>query len=222
MRWENARPITVFLVCILGILVPNLVGTAYANLGNLNRMTFRLSVGDDSTSQDAIWYFEQAIRWLPDSQRIQLNLGIYYAAAGETLAAVEACSKIWDYVGAYRFILTVAPQESRLAQLVSSEHLGVVVDPDDIEAIASTILHLIGMHRQGALTIQPSAEFLEKASRTYSEKQLACVLDSVLKEANHLWRPRFRHGVFLRILFRRYTPSTVLSFLSFYFHHGGF
>jgi glycosyltransferase involved in cell wall biosynthesis len=92
-------------------------------------------------------------------------------------------SKFWDYLGARRVILGLVAPESRVAQCIIREDLGVVAHPTDVGAIRRSIAVLYDRFSEGDLGVAPSGEFLKSASRAECERRFASVLDSALKSS---------------------------------------
>lgn len=91
----------------------------------------------------------------------------------QSLAALAACdaalllqpgtstqipSKLFEYVGFGKRILAIAPADSAVAKLVEQNHLGAVVDPDNVQEIAAAIGSMYLRHKDDAEKIGISDE----------------------------------------------------------------
>lgn len=116
--------------------------------GDLSSNRFRLDlVGSVELDYDLGSYISQEEL----QQFISLRGEVSYA---ESISAVAACdatlllqpgtttqipSKVFEYIGLSKRILTVAPLNSSVSQLVKDNCLGVLADPDDVDSIADAI-----------------------------------------------------------------------------------
>ena len=88
--------------------------------------------------------------------------------------------KIFEYLAAERPILAAVPPDGAAAQLVRDTGAGVVVPPDDVDALQAALLELHRRWREGRLNGTPlSAEWRERLSRGARVEELADVLRSV-------------------------------------------
>jgi glycosyltransferase involved in cell wall biosynthesis len=88
--------------------------------------------------------------------------------------------KIFEYLAAERPILAVVPSDGAAARLVQDTGAGVVVPPDDVEAIREALLDLHRRWREGNLDDTPlSAEWRRRLARGARVEELADVLRSV-------------------------------------------
>jgi glycosyltransferase involved in cell wall biosynthesis len=88
--------------------------------------------------------------------------------------------KIYEYLAAERPILAVVPNDGAAAQLVRDTGAGVVVAPDDIEAMRRAVLDLDRRWREGSLGDTPlSAEWRQRLARGARAEELADLLRSV-------------------------------------------
>jgi glycosyltransferase involved in cell wall biosynthesis len=88
-------------------------------------------------------------------------------------------SKIFEYFGVGRPILALTP-EGAVAELVREAQAGVVVRPDDVDAIRDAIVALHGQWRRGTLVRPGNQEFIATCSWQARTAQLAAALDSVV------------------------------------------
>jgi glycosyltransferase involved in cell wall biosynthesis len=88
--------------------------------------------------------------------------------------------KIYEYLAAERPILAAVPTDGVAADLVRSAGSGVVVAPDDVEALSSAIAGLRKRWQAGALDGSTlSAELRERLSRRARSREFAEVLRSI-------------------------------------------
>ena len=88
--------------------------------------------------------------------------------------------KIFEYLAAERPILAVVPTDGAAAHLVRDTGAGVVVGPDDVEAIRGALLDLHRRWRDGSLDGTPlSAEWRARLARGGRVEELADLLRSV-------------------------------------------
>ena len=88
--------------------------------------------------------------------------------------------KIYEYLAAERPILAVVPFDGAAAQLVRDSGAGVVVAPDDVEAMREALLDLHRRWRDGSLDdTSLSGEWRQRLARGARVEELADVLRSV-------------------------------------------
>jgi glycosyltransferase involved in cell wall biosynthesis len=86
--------------------------------------------------------------------------------------------KVFEYLAAERPILAVVPPDGAAAELIRAANAGVVVAPDDVEAIAAAIQELHAKWRAGSLDGAPlSEEWRDKVSRRARVEDLALLLE---------------------------------------------
>jgi glycosyltransferase involved in cell wall biosynthesis len=88
--------------------------------------------------------------------------------------------KVYEYLAAERPILAVVPSDGAAARLVQDTGAGVVVPPDDVEAIREALLDLHRRWRERGLDDTPlSSEWRQRLARGARVEELADVLRSV-------------------------------------------
>ncbi len=88
--------------------------------------------------------------------------------------------KIFEYLAAERPILAAVPPDGAAAQLVRDTGAGVVVPPDDVDAIREALLDLHRRWREGSLDGTPlSDDWRERLSRAARVEELADLLRSL-------------------------------------------
>jgi len=90
---------------------------------------------------------------------------------------------IWDYIASRRSILALVPPDSKIAEIISSESLGWIVHPSDVEGLANCLSDIYQKYRVNEIKTAPSAAFLDRIDRANSEKDFFCLLRQlVLKD----------------------------------------
>jgi hypothetical protein len=89
-------------------------------------------------------------------------------------------SKMWEYIGARRYILALAPLKGEAARLIKKQNLGGVADPDDTSGILKQLKLIYNKFRQKSLNPNPSDTFLESCNREKNFQPFIKVLDSVI------------------------------------------
>ena len=88
--------------------------------------------------------------------------------------------KVFEYLAAERPILAIVPPDGAAAQLIRDTGAGVVVAPDDVEAMAAALRELHERWRAGSLDAAPlSDEWRDKVSRRTRVEEFARVLEDV-------------------------------------------
>jgi glycosyltransferase involved in cell wall biosynthesis len=91
---------------------------------------------------------------------------------------VVLTGKIFEYLAAQKTILCLAPPGAA-ADLVQEAQAGVVVDPEDTEAIASRLASLYRKWKQGELKVNPKPEVIMRYNRQLLTGTLAQLLDEI-------------------------------------------
>ncbi len=89
-------------------------------------------------------------------------------------------SKIFEYLRTSRPILALAPLDSEAATIIRSTRTGIVVPPDDVDAIATAILILFRSWQAGTLKVDPDWTVINSFDRRKLTCQLAQVLDTLV------------------------------------------
>lgn len=119
----------------------------------------------------------EALRLMQTTQVQLLILGF-----GKRIERVYT-TKLFEYLGAKRPILAVTPP-GLAANLIRDQEAGVVADRDDPQSIADAILTLYKSFQNGSLS-EYAPDDLEPFTRQYQARQLADVLDHVVKTHPH-------------------------------------
>ncbi len=89
--------------------------------------------------------------------------------------------KIYEYLAAERPILAAVPPDGAAAELIRDTGSGVVVPPDDVDALREALVDLHRRRREGGLEASPlSDEWRERLSRGRRVEELADLLGSLV------------------------------------------
>jgi glycosyltransferase involved in cell wall biosynthesis len=88
--------------------------------------------------------------------------------------------KIFEYLASRKTILCLA-DPGAAADLVQEAHAGIVVDPQDIQAIATQITHLYQQWENGMLQGQPNSGVVQRYDRRLLTTRLADILNEIAK-----------------------------------------
>jgi glycosyltransferase involved in cell wall biosynthesis len=90
-------------------------------------------------------------------------------------------AKVFEYLAAERPILAVVPPDGAAAELIRETRAGVVVAPEDVDAIREALVRLEGDWRSGKLNGAPLApEVRARLSRQARVEELAELARSLL------------------------------------------
>ena len=110
----------------------------------------------------------------------EANLLLVPEAEGRGRAVLTA--KVFEYLAAERPILAVVPPDGHAAELVRETGAGVVVPPDDVDAIAGALAGLEHRWREGTLEGSPLApEQRARLDRRAGAERLAEILREVAR-----------------------------------------
>ena len=96
-------------------------------------------------------------------------------------APVISTGKIYEYFGAQKPVLAIAPQDGEAAKLIQSLGAGKVVSPENIPEIENAILSFYREFETGKLFLKVNSEKTEKYERKYLTSRLAKLFDDILK-----------------------------------------
>ena len=89
--------------------------------------------------------------------------------------------KVFEYIAAGRPILAVVPPDGAAAQLIRETGAGVVVAPDDVDAIKAALVELHSRFANGGLaSVQLAKPDEERLSRRARVEEMASLLRSVV------------------------------------------
>ena len=91
-------------------------------------------------------------------------------------------SKLFEYLHTGRPILALAPLDSEASSIVRATRTGLVVPPDDVDAIAAAVLTMFRAWQAGALQIDPDWAVINSFDRRRLTGQLARVLDGLVRQ----------------------------------------
>jgi len=89
--------------------------------------------------------------------------------------------KLFEYLGACRPILALAPLNSEAAQVVLAAHAGVVVPPDDDRAVSAAILQAYREWEDNRLCIHPDLDVVSSFDRRHLTKKLSEILNQLVE-----------------------------------------
>jgi glycosyltransferase involved in cell wall biosynthesis len=81
--------------------------------------------------------------------------------------------KVFEYMGAKRPVLAVAPTDGEAADIIRQTNIGIVIDPDDTTAIANAIEDFYTEWRNGHNSYSPRDEEVKQYSRQEQAHQLS-------------------------------------------------
>jgi glycosyltransferase involved in cell wall biosynthesis len=87
--------------------------------------------------------------------------------------------KVFEYLGAQRPILAVVHPNGESADLVRRTNTGVVVDPDDTEAMVRALADLYSKWEQGGIPYTPDVEQVNRYSRVEQARQLSDLFEQM-------------------------------------------
>lgn len=96
--------------------------------------------------------------------------------------------KIFEYLAARRIILALVPPEGVASQLIQNLNAGIVVEPENVNAISETLLKLYHKWEDGKLTIDSDLSLIEKFDRVNITRNLAQIFDE-LNQIPHSHHP---------------------------------
>ena len=98
----------------------------------------------------------------------------------ETEGAVTAIpGKLYEYLGAHKFIFALCPTNSAAARLICEEKLGIVTAQDDVVQLEQTIQQMLELHHDNALALALPEQTLQRFERSEHARQLAQILTQV-------------------------------------------
>ena len=96
-------------------------------------------------------------------------------------APVISTGKIYEYLGAQKPVLAIAPQDGEAAKLIQSLGAGRVVSPDNIPEIEDAIFSFYLEFEAGKLFFKPNRDMIEKYERKYLTSRLVCLFNDISK-----------------------------------------
>ncbi|WP_410764645.1 glycosyltransferase [Haloferax sp. DFSO60] len=105
---------------------------------------------------------------------------LVYLSGTETWNEQNVPSKIMDYIGAKRPILSISPDEFRVSKLIEEHQFGIVSDPTDPEDIADALDALRRDERRFGSTEGDADDF----TRRKKNKQLVSILNEMVGSEN--------------------------------------
>jgi glycosyltransferase involved in cell wall biosynthesis len=87
--------------------------------------------------------------------------------------------KIYEYLGARKFVLALCPPQSAPARLVQDLNLGIVAPPGDVSAIKSALREMVSRFTNDSLVIDLPSNTIQKFERFSQTQRLAEILNQV-------------------------------------------
>lgn len=95
----------------------------------------------------------------------------------ETEGALTAIpGKLYEYLGAHKFILALCPANSAAARLICEEELGIVTTQDNVVQLEQVMQRMLELHQDNALTLTLPEQTLQRFERSEHARQLAQIL----------------------------------------------
>ncbi|MBI2251253.1 MAG: glycosyltransferase [Armatimonadetes bacterium] len=91
-------------------------------------------------------------------------------------------AKIFEYLGANKFILAIAPRNSQAAKLIFQANAGIVVE--NKRELKGILLDLFNKWKSGKLYLQTNKNFINQFTRENLTKKLALTFNELLKRNN--------------------------------------
>jgi glycosyltransferase involved in cell wall biosynthesis len=150
-------------------------------IGNMDR--WNRQIYEALTSRHGLRSVVSVSPFVPHRQAValmqQAQVQLLMMARGEGMEGVYT-SKLFEYLGARRPILAVAPP-GVAASLIQESEAGIVAEPDSPEDIADAILTFYSWFRQGRLR-EWSPQGIESYDRRHLTGQLASLLDALVEQ----------------------------------------
>ena len=89
--------------------------------------------------------------------------------------------KLYEYIGAQKFVLGLCPSDSAAGTLVRELHIGIVCSPDDAEQIKRALQGMLNLHAAGRLTTNLEQDRLRVYERSAQVRRLAGVLHETVE-----------------------------------------
>lgn len=88
-------------------------------------------------------------------------------------------TKLAEYLGSGKPILAVIPPDGIAAELIRQANSGLVIEPENIQAIKQGILHFYELWQQGNLQLTVNWDVIQRFEQARLTQQLAQILDQV-------------------------------------------
>lgn len=118
---------------------------------------------------------QRCIEYMTGSDVLLLTIGVYPGAEG------TYTGKIFEYLAMKKPILALVP-EGVAADLIRSSRAGIVVEPENVDAIKQAVYNMYLKYKQKELKINPDLSIIERFDRIRLTKGLACILDELSTE----------------------------------------
>lgn len=138
--------------------------------------------GDTAAYTEKSWFTYQA--HVPHSEALRMMVAadcLLLLVNPESIAQVPL--KLFEYLGANRPVLGLAPPSSVSARIIKETGAGFIVPPNDTEALKTVLIKLFEDWREGRNLVEPSLDAISSYTRLRQVKVLAGLLDSMLIRA---------------------------------------
>ena len=116
---------------------------------------------------------KQSIQYLKKSDALLL---VIFSGKGDSGIYT---GKIFEYLAAQKPILALVP-DGIAANLILKSRAGVVVSPEDINAIKNAIYDMFSQYNKGIIKIEPDLSIIKKFERKKLTRNLASIFNDLL------------------------------------------
>jgi glycosyltransferase involved in cell wall biosynthesis len=109
----------------------------------------------------------------------QRNASILLVIIGKGEGRAILTGKIFEYLGAGRPILALVPHDGEAADLIRKTNTGVIIDPDDTNAIARALRDSYNEWRAGNISYSPRNNKINRYSRLEQARQLGDLFEQI-------------------------------------------
>jgi len=136
-------------------------------------------VGSLALYKDRAWLQHTPQRSHRDAVNSMLNASVLLLLVPREGQYIHS-GKLFEYLGASRPILALAPLDSEASQIIQAAKAGVVVPPDDQKAISDAVMQFYSEWKNGVLQVVPNPEIVASFDRRQLTHKLACLLDQLI------------------------------------------
>ncbi|MEZ4734443.1 MAG: glycosyltransferase [Caldilineaceae bacterium] len=123
---------------------------------------------------------------VPHGQAVaaQMNADLLLLVVGKGAGSgVVLTGKVFEYLGAGRPILALAPLDGPAAALIRESQTGTVVDAEDVPTISRTLEQLYDQWAEGKLVYAPNEAVVAQYNRRTQTGELAALFDQLWKKS---------------------------------------
>jgi glycosyltransferase involved in cell wall biosynthesis len=95
-------------------------------------------------------------------------------------SATAIPGKLYEYLGAKKFVLALCDSDSAAGKLIRELNLGVICPQNDIEQIKCALQNMLVMHNENRLEPDLTQENINVYERSTQSKRLACLMESMI------------------------------------------